>query len=183
MENNGLATKIDRPYHLATYLYFAENSVEILTDSPFSNIRTSVLQWYDTPAHHVARRGFVEAELQASSKRILQKATDRQTYIHRVPLGEKTHEMDRRVRTGRVDVSSSPDPAQDRTIFPEDTLITFRNTIQALSRREAGEDGARTGKNGKDLRTSVTIRLIKKDVNADAVDWNKVERLRKWTLC
>jgi hypothetical protein len=51
--------------------------------------------------------------------------------------------------------------------FPEDTLITFRNTIQAY---DAAGRTVRTGKNGKDLRTSVTIRLIKKDVNVDAVD-------------
>jgi hypothetical protein len=88
MENNGLATKIDRPYHLATPLYRFENSVEILTDSPFSNIRTSVLQWYETPLITLLD----EASLKLNFKhrvRILQKATDRQTYIHRVPLGRR----------------------------------------------------------------------------------------------
>jgi hypothetical protein len=46
MENNG-STEIDRPSHLATYSTRFEN-LGILTDSPFSSIRTSVLQWYET---------------------------------------------------------------------------------------------------------------------------------------
>jgi hypothetical protein len=47
-------------------------------------------------------------------------------------------------------------------------MSTFRNAIQALHNATAGKT-VRT-KNGSDLRTSVTIRLNKKDVNADATD-------------
>jgi hypothetical protein len=46
MENNGLATETVRLISPHTSL-LAENP-GILTDSPFSSIRTSVLQWYET---------------------------------------------------------------------------------------------------------------------------------------
>jgi hypothetical protein len=56
----------------------------------------------------------------------------------------------------------------DRTIFPRRHMSTFRNAIQASCTTRQKKTVSFT-KNGSDLRTSVTIRLNKKDVNADAV--------------
>jgi hypothetical protein len=132
----------------------------------------------DTPAHHVTRRGVVEAELRVSSG-FFQKATDRQTYIHRVPLGKKTH---------------------DEWIgMYEEAVLTYRHRLtqrrsynlsrrhnEHLQKRDPGspqcdsrEENCQLYLKRLDLRTSVTIRLNKKDVNADATVLNMVERLRK----
>jgi hypothetical protein len=161
MENNGLATKIDRPYHLATYLSLFEKFGGLTPRSPaFGRQFSSGTRHTSSSLDEASLK--LNFEYQPSG---FFKSNRSSTYIHRVPLGKKTHEW-----IGMY----------------EETVLTYRRRLtqrtdaifpRKLQKRDPGLSTMRQpGRNCQlyqewlDLRTSVTIRLNKKDVNADAVD-------------